>query len=272
MFSGVVKGVEQIPNKCNFLPVTDALWKRRSSVRHWVFFLGNLSSLCISLAHIKAKWSHSRSFLCISHCAQNTRSRVTRNNFWKGKFQNFKDLYSHFSLDITPPNQHWPHNTVIFCETNLLVALPTHKAMSIIWSLGDGDKSDRIPPQIVPSHEDESQYNSCGKDRNVKDTSRAMKVKRHIQLWGQNKAKLPGEWVLGKGRTWKWSPHKTTKAHQSEKGATQKQEGRKVLATQAEQESSADMQISIENHLSTNINWGKLLVGFWQYLRYWGKS
>lgn len=65
-------------------------------------------------ACIKAKWSHSRVFLYISHCAQNTKSRVTRNNFRKGKFQNGKDLCSPFSLDITPPNQHWhPNNTVI---------------------------------------------------------------------------------------------------------------------------------------------------------------
>lgn len=183
MFSGVVKGVEQIPNTCNFLPVTNSPWKRRRSVRQWVHFLGSLSSLRISLARTKAKWSHSRAFLCILHCAQNTRSRATRNKFWKGKFQNGKDLYSHFSLDITPPNQHW-HNTVIFCvcETNLLVSLPTHKAMSIIWSLRDGDKSDRIPTRLVPSHEDESQYNPCGKTETWKTQAAPWKSRDTFSL------------------------------------------------------------------------------------------
>lgn len=184
MFSGVVKGVEQIPNTCNFFPVTDSPWKRRRSVRQWVHFLGNLSSLRISLACTKAKWSHSRAFLCIPPCAQNTRSRVTRKKFWKRKFQNGKDLSSHFSLDITPPSQHWDNSNVIFCvcETNLLVALPTHKAMSIIWSLGDGDKSDRIPTRLVPSHGDESQYNPCGKTETWKTRAAPWKSRDTFSL------------------------------------------------------------------------------------------
>lgn len=135
MFSGVVKGVEQIPNTCNFLPVTDSPWKRRRSVRQWVHFLGSLSSLRISLARTKAKWSHSRAFLCILHCAQNTRSRATRSKFWKGKFQNGKDLYSHFSLDITPPNQHWHTLSFFLCVRQICLYHCLHTKQWVSFGL-----------------------------------------------------------------------------------------------------------------------------------------
>lgn len=156
VFPWVLKGVEQVPYNCN---LHNSTWKRRNSVRQWIFFSGNLSVWLSFSACTKAKWSHPRAFLYILHCAQNTRSRVMRSKFWKEKFQSYKELYCHFSLDIIPSDQHCHSNEAIICEPNMHEARPTCKAASIIWALGDEDKSDRI----APSHEDESQYNSCGK-------------------------------------------------------------------------------------------------------------
>lgn len=86
-----------------------------------------------------------------------------RSKFGKEKFQNYKELYCHFSPDTMPSNQHCYSNAVIICDPNMHEALPTCTAVSTIWALGNEDKSDRIPTWIAPSHEDESQYNSCAK-------------------------------------------------------------------------------------------------------------